>query len=91
MAVGTRKCDRQPTMWVPTTELPTAASHPFYARLNQLLRDSGSMTSPRRGAHRSHTGRIYDRTDPMGIIVRDTSLDIREESIYGLLDHSRIN
>ena len=32
-----------------------------------------------------HTGRIYDRTDPMGIIIRDTSLDIREESIYGLL------
>jgi len=30
-----------------------------------------------------HTGRIYDCTDPMGIIVRDTSLDIREESIYG--------
>ena len=28
-------------MWVPTTELPTAASHPFYARLNQLLRDGG--------------------------------------------------
>ncbi len=24
-------------MWVSTTELPTAASHPFYARLNQLL------------------------------------------------------
>jgi len=28
-------------MWVPTTELPTSASHPFYARLNQLLRDRG--------------------------------------------------
>ena len=28
-------------MWVPTTELPTSASHPFYARLNQLLRDHG--------------------------------------------------
>lgn len=26
-------------MWVPATELPTAASHPFYARLNQLLAD----------------------------------------------------
>jgi hypothetical protein len=25
-------------MWVPMTELPTSASHPFYARLNQLLR-----------------------------------------------------
>lgn len=24
-------------MWVATTELPTAASHPFYRRLNQLL------------------------------------------------------
>ena len=28
-------------MWVPTTELPTSASHPFYARLNRLLRDGG--------------------------------------------------
>ena len=28
-------------MWVPTTELPTSASHPFYARLNQLLHDGG--------------------------------------------------
>jgi transposase len=41
MAMGKRPRDRQPTMWVPTTELPTAASHPFYARLNQLLRDGG--------------------------------------------------
>ena len=41
MAMGKRPRDRQPTMWVPTTELPTAASHPFYARLNQLLRDHG--------------------------------------------------
>jgi transposase len=37
MAMGKRRRDRQPTMWVATTELPTAASHPFYARLNQLL------------------------------------------------------
>jgi hypothetical protein len=28
-------------MWVPTTEWPTAASHPFYRRLNQLLREHG--------------------------------------------------
>jgi transposase len=41
MAMGKRPRDRQPTMWVPTSELPTAASHPFYARLNQLLRDRG--------------------------------------------------
>jgi transposase len=39
MSMGKRKRDRQPTMWVPTTELPTAASHPFYRCLNQLLRE----------------------------------------------------
>ena len=39
--MGKRKCDRQPAMWVQTTDLPTAASHPFYRRLNQLLRERG--------------------------------------------------
>ena len=41
MAMGKRTRDRQLTMWVPTTDLPTAASHPFYQRLNQLLREHG--------------------------------------------------
>jgi transposase len=41
MAMGKRTRDRQPGMWVTTTDLPTAASHPFYRRLNQLLREHG--------------------------------------------------
>src|SRR5580700_7343915 len=42
MAMGRRTRDRQPTMWVAATELPTAAaSHPFYARLNRMLADQG--------------------------------------------------
>jgi transposase len=41
MAMGKRKRERQPTMWVPTTDLPMAMSHPFYARLNQRLREHG--------------------------------------------------
>jgi transposase len=41
MAMGKRDRDRQPTMWVATTDLPTAVSHPFYARLNRLLADQG--------------------------------------------------
>lgn len=41
MAMGKRKRDRQPTMWVATTDFPTAASHPFYTRLNQLLPEHG--------------------------------------------------
>ncbi|HYT77193.1 MAG TPA: transposase [Vicinamibacterales bacterium] len=28
-------------MWVTTTHLPTAASHPFYQRLNEILREHG--------------------------------------------------
>ena len=41
MSMGKRKRDRQPAMWVTATHLPTAASHPFYRRLNQLLREHG--------------------------------------------------
>jgi transposase len=41
MAMGKRERDRQPPMWITTTDLPTAASHPFYRCLNQLLREHG--------------------------------------------------
>src|SRR5881628_3349173 len=41
MAMGKRKQDRQPQMWVAVTDLPTAVSHPFYRRLNQFLREHG--------------------------------------------------
>jgi transposase len=41
MAMGKRMPDRQTTMCVPTTDLSAAASHRFYRRLNQLLREHG--------------------------------------------------
>jgi hypothetical protein len=50
MAMGKRKRDRQPTMWVPTTDLPRAASHPFYRRLNELLREHGFDAAVNGGA-----------------------------------------
>jgi len=34
MSMGKRVRERQPEMWVATTDFPTAASHPFYTRLN---------------------------------------------------------
>jgi len=40
-AMGKCKRARQPAMWMTTIELPTAASHPFYRRLKQLLREHG--------------------------------------------------
>ena len=39
--MGRRKRARQPVTWVTATNPPTAASHPFYRRLNQLLREHG--------------------------------------------------
>jgi hypothetical protein len=39
MSMGKRKRDRQPAMWVTATNMSTAASHPFYRRLKQLLRE----------------------------------------------------
>ena len=39
--MGRRKRARQAPLWVATTELPRAASHPFYARLNQVLGEAG--------------------------------------------------
>jgi transposase len=41
MAMGKRKRERQLSIWVKTTDLPTPASHPFYARLNWLLHEHG--------------------------------------------------
>jgi transposase len=41
MAMGKRKRDRQQLMWITATDLPTAASHPFYRRLNQVLCEHG--------------------------------------------------
>jgi len=37
LSMGKRVRERQPEMWVATTNFPTAASHPFYTRLNQRL------------------------------------------------------
>jgi transposase len=37
MSMGKRVRERQPEMCVATTNFPTAASHPFYPRLNQRL------------------------------------------------------
>lgn len=70
MAMGKRKSNRQPRMWIATTDLPTAASHPFYAerdavyanrrrirgaRGQRLLRKRGELLE-RPSAHLYETG-----------------------------------
>src|SRR5258706_15656220 len=41
VSMGKRTRDRQPAMWILITELPTTSGHPFYRRLNRLLREYG--------------------------------------------------
>ena len=42
MAMGRRaKQQRQEPIWIPHTELPQTAAHPFYERLNQVLEERG--------------------------------------------------
>ena len=42
MAMGKRRRRaRQTSMWVPASDLPRSAGHPFYERLNQVLDEAG--------------------------------------------------
>jgi transposase len=42
MAMGRRaKQQRQEPIWIPHTELPQTAAHPFYEKLNQVLEERG--------------------------------------------------
>jgi hypothetical protein len=52
MAIGKRK-RRQPVMWVTTTDLSTAASHPFcFVTVENLV--AGLSGNPELGAQRRH-------------------------------------
>ncbi len=41
MAMGKRRQERQASLFVATQDLPKAASHPFYKRMNEILDDAG--------------------------------------------------
>ena len=45
--MGKRRKRRQETMWVATSDLPASPGHPFYRRLNQILRRMASTRSSR--------------------------------------------
>jgi len=41
MAIGKRKRERQETLWIPTSEIPTPPAHPIYRHLNSILNQHG--------------------------------------------------
>jgi transposase len=70
MAMGKRERDRQPTMWVATTDLPTAASHPFYARLNRLFAEQGFDDFAETACHAFYADTMGRPGLPPGIYFR---------------------
>ena len=40
MALGKRRRGLQADLWIPTDELPKAASHPFYQKINEFLKEA---------------------------------------------------
>jgi transposase len=70
MAMGKRERDRQPTMWVATTDLPTAASHPFYARLNRLLANQEFDEFAETACHAFYADKMGRPGLPPGIYFR---------------------
>ena len=40
MAMGKRVAEGQESFWIATADLPSAPGHPFYERLNKILRDN---------------------------------------------------
>ena len=41
MAMGKRKRQRQPALWIAATDVPAGPGHPFYRKLNELLAERG--------------------------------------------------
>ena len=58
MAMGKRKRVRATELWIPTTDLPLASSHPFYQRLNEVLRLGDFDTFVERACQKCYTARM---------------------------------
>ncbi len=41
MAIGKRSQEQQEELWIPSVELVKGPGHPFYQRVNELLREAG--------------------------------------------------
>src|SRR5450830_733099 len=70
MAMGKRKRHRDTAMWIPTSDLPTAPSHPFYTRLNQVLRDAEFDTFVERTCQKFYAPRMGRPSLAPGVYCR---------------------
>ena len=70
MAMGKRKRQRATELWIPTTDLPVAPSHPFYHRLNEVLRAGDFDAFVERACAKFYAVRIGRPSLPPAIYFR---------------------
>jgi transposase len=70
MSMGKRKRQRATELWVPTTDLPVAPSHPFYRRLNEILRAGDFDGFVERSCQRFYAARMGRPGLPPGVYFR---------------------
>jgi len=70
MAMGKRKRVRATELWIPTTDLPLASSHPFYRRLNEVLRLGDFDTFVERACQKFYAARMGRPSLPPAVYFR---------------------
>ena len=70
MSMGKRKRVRATELWVPTTDLPLAPSHPFYRRLNDILRAGDFDGFVERTCQKFYAARMGRPSLAPGVYVR---------------------
>ena len=58
MAMGRREGERQDDLWIATRRLVEGPAHPFYSRLNEVLRDAGFDRFVEEKCERFYAGRL---------------------------------
>lgn len=70
MAMGKPKRQRATALWIPTTDLPLAPSHPFYTRLNGVLHAGGFDPFVERACARFYAARMGRPSLAPGVYFR---------------------
>jgi hypothetical protein len=70
MAMGKWKRVRATELWIPTTDLPLASSHPFYRRLNEVLRLGDFDTFVERACQKFYAARMGRPSLPPAVYFR---------------------
>ena len=68
--MGKRKRVRATELWIPTTDLPLASSHPFYRRLNEVLRLGDFDTFVERACQKFYAARMGRPSLPPAVYFR---------------------